>query len=170
MGSAVLGEAVGAIREWSVSKGAGPRDGGASFGSLVFNDEVQQKLLPKNVYTALRRTITSFMFWAVSGLVCAANAAEYAGGAATAQYYAAGNSNYRISDEDDSATAPADAPYSASELALLTAWHLVRPFNGKKTANARAVVAVVHHLVQGPNKVQPEDERNAKRLAEGERK
>ncbi|MCC7415698.1 MAG: glutamine synthetase III [Acidobacteria bacterium] len=60
MGSAVLGEAIGAIREWAIASGKGPKIGGAAFGSLVFNDEVQQKLLPKNVYSALRRTITSF--------------------------------------------------------------------------------------------------------------
>jgi len=59
MGSAVLGEAIGAIRDWSVAAPAGtrvPRE--TAFGSLVFNDEVQQKRLPKAAYTALRRTIT----------------------------------------------------------------------------------------------------------------
>jgi glutamine synthetase len=59
MGSAVLGEAISAIRDWSVTKEAGSA-GNASetFGSLVFGDAEQQKRLPKNVYTALRRTIT----------------------------------------------------------------------------------------------------------------
>ena len=65
MGSAVLGDAIGAIRDWSVSasketratnaNGAKPSNG--TFGSLVFNDEVQQARLPKPMYQALRRTI-----------------------------------------------------------------------------------------------------------------
>jgi len=60
MGSAVLGEAISAIRDWSVAKGKDPAPGRASeaFGSLVFNDAEQQKRLPKTVYHALRRTIT----------------------------------------------------------------------------------------------------------------
>ncbi len=40
-----------------------------------------------------------------------------------------------------------DAPYRASELALLHAWDLVKPFIGKKGAHAAAVTAVLHHLV-----------------------
>src|SRR5215813_392942 len=59
MGSAILGEAISAIRDWSVSDASaahGARD--TKFGSLVFNDEVQQARLPKTVYHALRRTIT----------------------------------------------------------------------------------------------------------------
>jgi glutamine synthetase len=58
MGSAVLGEAISAIRDWSVAETKetrGTRE--TAFGSLVFNDEVQQARLPKNVYHALRRTI-----------------------------------------------------------------------------------------------------------------
>jgi glutamine synthetase len=60
MGSTVLGEAIGAIRDWSVTeakepRGARPAD---AFGSLVFNDEVQQTRLPKPIYHALRRTMT----------------------------------------------------------------------------------------------------------------
>ncbi len=49
MGSAVLGEAISAIRDWSVTKGKEPVAGRASesFGSLVFNDAEQQKRLPK---------------------------------------------------------------------------------------------------------------------------
>jgi len=61
MGSAVLGEAISAIREWSLDDGGKhPREPRAetTFGSLVFNDEVQQARLPKAVYHALRRTIT----------------------------------------------------------------------------------------------------------------
>src|SRR6476469_4210528 len=60
MGSRVLGEAISAIRDWSVTEAKEPRNGRASegFGSLVFNDEVQQARLPKPVYHALRRTIT----------------------------------------------------------------------------------------------------------------
>jgi glutamine synthetase len=60
MGSAVLGKAISAIRDWSVTK---DKDGAASgtaasFGSLVFGDAVQEKRLPKPVYLALRRTIS----------------------------------------------------------------------------------------------------------------
>ena len=59
MGSAVLGEAITAIRAWSTAEVKGSRRGSAeSFGSLVFNDTVQQARLPKPVYQALRRTIT----------------------------------------------------------------------------------------------------------------
>ena len=60
MGSAVLGEAIHSIRDFSMMHDRAP--GGARerdiFGSLVFNDEVQQARLPKAVYHALRRTIT----------------------------------------------------------------------------------------------------------------
>ncbi|MDR3526251.1 MAG: hypothetical protein P4L57_03160 [Rhizomicrobium sp.] len=41
-----------------------------------------------------------------------------------------------------------DAPYRASELALLNCWELVKPYIGKKTANARAVVTVVRHVIE----------------------
>jgi glutamine synthetase len=60
MGSAVLGEAISAIRDWSLEDNKEKRAAGptAPFGSLVFNDEVQQARLPKAVYHALRRTIT----------------------------------------------------------------------------------------------------------------
>ena len=60
MGSAVLGEAISAIRDWSVTDGKEKHDARVpgSFGSLVFNDEVQQARLPKAVYHALRRTMT----------------------------------------------------------------------------------------------------------------
>ncbi|HEX7139608.1 MAG TPA: glutamine synthetase III [Vicinamibacterales bacterium] len=59
MGSAVLGEAISAIRDWSVTETKEPRRAReTAFGSLVFNDEVQQARLPKNVYHALRRTIS----------------------------------------------------------------------------------------------------------------
>ena len=60
MGSAVLGEAISAIRDWSLEDGKDKREVKAekTFGSLVFNDEVQQARLPKAVYHALRRTIT----------------------------------------------------------------------------------------------------------------
>ena len=61
MGSAVLGDAISAIRDWSVSEAKEPRAARAAeaFGSLVFNDAVQQARLPKAVYHALRRTITA---------------------------------------------------------------------------------------------------------------
>jgi len=60
MGSTVLGEAIAAIRDWSVTEAKEPRAARATeaFGSLVFNDEVQQTRLPKPVYHALRRTMT----------------------------------------------------------------------------------------------------------------
>jgi glutamine synthetase len=60
MGSAVLSEAISAIRDWSVTDGKEKRDAkaAANFGSLVFNDDVQQARLPKAVYHALRRTMT----------------------------------------------------------------------------------------------------------------
>src|SRR4051812_40676049 len=60
MGSAVLNEAIGAIRDWSVTDGKEKHDAreAGTFGSLVFNDEVQQARLPKAVYHALRRTMT----------------------------------------------------------------------------------------------------------------
>ena len=60
MGSAVLGDAIGAIRDWSAKREenmSGASDKGA-FGSLVFDDAQQQKRLPKNVYDALRRTVS----------------------------------------------------------------------------------------------------------------
>jgi glutamine synthetase len=60
MGSGILGEAISAIRDWSVTEAKEPRSPRATeaFGSLVFNDEVQQTRLPKPVYHALRRTMT----------------------------------------------------------------------------------------------------------------
>jgi glutamine synthetase len=60
MGSAVLGEAIGAIRDWSVVNKKEPGDTRAAnlFGSLVFNDAEQEKRLPKPAYHALRRTVT----------------------------------------------------------------------------------------------------------------
>src|SRR5471032_841271 len=60
MGSAVLADAISAIRNWSVTEAKEPRNARAAeaFGSLVFNDEVQQTRLPKPVYHALRRTMT----------------------------------------------------------------------------------------------------------------
>ena len=61
MGSAVLGEAISAIRDWSgkAQRGAtGGPQAAETFGSLVFNDSVQQARLPKTVYQALRRNIT----------------------------------------------------------------------------------------------------------------
>src|SRR4030095_5016866 len=59
MGSAVLSEAISAIRDWSVSdskESRGARE--TAFGSLVFNDEGHRSRLPKPVYHALRRTMT----------------------------------------------------------------------------------------------------------------
>jgi glutamine synthetase len=59
MSSAVLGDAIGAIRDWSVVARDKSATGAAAFGSLVFNDSVQEKRLPKAAYQALRRTITN---------------------------------------------------------------------------------------------------------------
>jgi glutamine synthetase len=58
MGSAVLGEAISAIRGWSEGKRNSGTNGKGAFGSLVFNDAEQQKRLPKSAYDALRRTAT----------------------------------------------------------------------------------------------------------------
>ena len=58
MGSAVLSEAISAIRGWSETKRKEAPNGKGAFGSLVFDDAQQQKRLPKNVYEALRRTVT----------------------------------------------------------------------------------------------------------------
>ena len=60
MSSALLANAIAAIRDWSVTK---PTDTSTisaeeSFGSLVFGDTQQQARLAKPVYVALRRTIT----------------------------------------------------------------------------------------------------------------
>jgi glutamine synthetase len=61
MGSSASREAIIAIRDWAVN-GARSLNGvhttPQSFGSLVFNDDVQRSRLPKPVYQALRRTIT----------------------------------------------------------------------------------------------------------------
>jgi glutamine synthetase len=72
MGSAALGEAIKSITEWGLSVGRttngaetnGTRTDEAAakatelFGSLTFNDSIQRARLPKEVYRALRRTIT----------------------------------------------------------------------------------------------------------------
>src|SRR5205809_843489 len=65
MGSAVLGDAIGAIRDWSMTKGKKGKQpaalnasAGNGFGSLAFGDSEQQKRLPKAAYQALRKTIT----------------------------------------------------------------------------------------------------------------
>src|SRR6186713_2293726 len=62
MGSKASGGAISAIRGWSTtsSKESGAANNSKQlFGSLVFNDEVQEKRLPPAVYAALRRTITA---------------------------------------------------------------------------------------------------------------
>src|SRR5262245_52169160 len=61
MGSAALSEAAKSIRDWSLADRAStmPAVKAADvFGSLVFNDKVQQERLPKPAYRALRATIT----------------------------------------------------------------------------------------------------------------
>ena len=62
MGSAALSEAIKSIREWSLNEGrvstASSVKATDAFGSLVFNDKMQQDRLPKPAYRALRATIT----------------------------------------------------------------------------------------------------------------
>src|SRR5215213_8170791 len=61
MGSAASREAVSSIRNWAVSEGRKSSSQGRAtelFGSLVFSEEVQRARLPKQVYKALRRTVT----------------------------------------------------------------------------------------------------------------
>src|SRR5262245_49497562 len=61
MGSEALSAAVKSINEWSLTERASspPAVKAADvFGSLVFNDKVQQERLPKPAYRALRATIT----------------------------------------------------------------------------------------------------------------
>ncbi len=62
MGSAALADAVKSIRDWSVNEGravsTSPSRIAELFGSLVFNDKVQEARLPKPAYKALRATIT----------------------------------------------------------------------------------------------------------------
>jgi glutamine synthetase len=60
MGSAVLTEAIHAIREFSMGGARGSESARTTetFGSLVFDDAAQEKRLPKPVYHALRRTVT----------------------------------------------------------------------------------------------------------------
>ena len=61
MGSAALSEAAKSIRDWSINEGrthVTPPKATELFGSLVFNDKVQQERLPKPAYRALRATIT----------------------------------------------------------------------------------------------------------------
>jgi glutamine synthetase len=61
MGSAALSEAAKSIRDWSLTDrtSTSPAVRAADvFGSLVFHDKLQQERLPKQVYRALRATIT----------------------------------------------------------------------------------------------------------------
>src|SRR5262249_32386236 len=60
MGSAASRDAIKAIRDWAIEGARSPLNQNANratevFGSLVFNDEVQQSRLPKPAYRALRR-------------------------------------------------------------------------------------------------------------------
>src|SRR5689334_2913535 len=62
MGSSASRDAITTIRDWAIEGAQSPLTQNASratevFGSLVFNDEVQQSRLPKPAYRALRRTI-----------------------------------------------------------------------------------------------------------------
>ncbi len=62
MGSAASKDAIKAVRDWAVGEGRGPITTVSfkpeEFGSLCFNDRVQQARLAKPVYQSLRRTIT----------------------------------------------------------------------------------------------------------------
>jgi glutamine synthetase len=60
MSSAALGEAIRNIRDWSMHEGRekpSPARVGDIFGTLVFNEKMQQARLPKPVYKSLRETI-----------------------------------------------------------------------------------------------------------------
>jgi len=62
MGSSAMQDAVKGIIEWGKTangtKGSAPRPKATElFGSLTFNDEMQRRRLPRDVYRALRRTI-----------------------------------------------------------------------------------------------------------------
>jgi glutamine synthetase len=61
MGSSALQDATRSIIEWGTAVGKGPASRPKAteiFGSLTFNDEVQRRRLPRDVYRALRRTMT----------------------------------------------------------------------------------------------------------------
>jgi glutamine synthetase len=60
MGSSALHDATKSIIEWSKTNGKTAPQLKATeiFGSLTFNDEVQRRRLPRDVYKALRRTMT----------------------------------------------------------------------------------------------------------------
>jgi glutamine synthetase len=61
MGSAALAEAAKSIRDWSLANGVHTPPAVKAteiFGSLVFNDKLQQERLSKTAYRALRATIT----------------------------------------------------------------------------------------------------------------
>ncbi|HEX4824806.1 MAG TPA: glutamine synthetase III [Candidatus Polarisedimenticolaceae bacterium] len=61
MGSSASRDAINAIRDWAVNEARnlnGVKVTPQSFGSLVFNDDVQRSRLPRPVYQALRRTVT----------------------------------------------------------------------------------------------------------------
>jgi glutamine synthetase len=62
MGSAALAEAAKSIRDWSLTERAAPTPPAVKasdvFGSLCFNDKLQQERLSKTAYRALRATIT----------------------------------------------------------------------------------------------------------------
>src|SRR5215470_5785503 len=61
MGSAALAEAAKSIRDWSLNDRASTAPAvkaAEGFGSLAFNDKLQQERLSKTAYRALRATIT----------------------------------------------------------------------------------------------------------------
>jgi glutamine synthetase len=61
MGATTLRDAIKDVTEWPMRatvQELGPSQATKQFGSLTFNDEVQRSRLPKDVYRALRRTVT----------------------------------------------------------------------------------------------------------------
>src|SRR5437879_2173510 len=61
MGSSALGNATASIIEWGKANGKGSSSRPKAtdiFGSLTFGDDVQRRRLPRDVYKALRRTVT----------------------------------------------------------------------------------------------------------------
>jgi glutamine synthetase len=62
MGSAALGDAIKSIHDWAMTEGRerlAPSRVSDIFGSLVFNDQVQQARLPRPVYKSLRNTVAN---------------------------------------------------------------------------------------------------------------
>ncbi|QDM25325.1 formate dehydrogenase subunit beta [Tardiphaga sp. vice304] len=63
----------------------------------------------------------------------------------------------------------ANLPNNPKISPIVEAWKGVTKYVGMATIGAFAAVSFMHHLVSGANRVQPEDEQNAKKLAGGDR-